>query len=767
MSVNLIGPMTKAAIPDPPGEIVNQVACASGSASVPVELTIVAKSLVAPCGVNIVFIIDESGSMDSTDPEQYRHKALLDLAVYYEPTREGLDRIAIITFNGDKAKLMSPNSPWKTWSETGAAVEELVDITPEGATPMASAMHLANNLLDGSGGAYRLAVLITDGGATVDSYTDTPKDTIMYELVPDAVSKRVIYSTISVMDESDFLLAYIATQTDYISPTSGTGEPSPFYLQHPDVETIADVYTVLFVAAMNRAVAQMVRIDEKLDDHLRVDPLRPLEIYGPGWDDDNLLGTTPASVSAQFTDTGRLIFDLKELEDSITLRFYVKLRPEAVTPQDSAAGYIDVDVDDSASKLSYLNPTEPLGAQTVQLPFPQTRIRFWLGVFVEKSLDQSTDQVRIALSNSDIIGVQWAELAEVPSWFVQAEVLEDQFDFHPFSLLLSNRIRTWFVNQCRAEGNFTEQTVLEIYAGWERACSRLKTSLHDVFDEDLGRFNVPGGGVSSALCSTKNQRGYYRLSGPIGPMEERLLKLKVSGISHYGPKMGASGWFAAPVDAISANNGLSEYRVSKPPFDWRQFESNPLFTQYCDQAHSPDLYVRNCFDYTDLPNLKALFVGFHPLPGGLPLKSPDFGLSGRFGRPVVNVTVHNGGDMVAAGSTVSVTSLFIAHVKKTIPAARLPLILLARGSKALPEVDPGESVQLAVRYTSFEIVHDPKQLLKPRPEKLRPKEVWESKLNLVGNAVVATKIRVKQADNEVMTSNNSAVDIRSLEDDLK
>ena len=66
--MTLIRGLTKVPIPHPPGHMDGYTAVVGGSASVPIELTLEGVVEKQPVGVDIVFLVDNSGSMkpDST-----------------------------------------------------------------------------------------------------------------------------------------------------------------------------------------------------------------------------------------------------------------------------------------------------------------------------------------------------------------------------------------------------------------------------------------------------------------------------------------------------------------------------------------------------------------------------------------------------------------------------------------------------------------------------------------------------------------------------
>jgi hypothetical protein len=124
--------------------------------------------------VDIVFLVDESGSMETTDSGRIRRTTIGQIL-------SGLTsdeyRAAVVVFN-DEATILG-GSPSLT-TDFDALINLVQALpAPSGFTNMAGAMELANSLLAQSNANHRLAILLTDGTPAVEHPSG-------YDLVQDA-----------------------------------------------------------------------------------------------------------------------------------------------------------------------------------------------------------------------------------------------------------------------------------------------------------------------------------------------------------------------------------------------------------------------------------------------------------------------------------------------------------------------------------------------------------------------------------------------------
>ena len=158
MPTPLLTNLWKRPDPHPPGEFVAgsipPTANVGGPDSVPIELHLEGISLQDQVGVDIIFLIDNSATMDSNDSDNKRYAAIRDLCLHFMPTRDHLDRIAIILFQGDRAE---PKTGWVKWSETlPVAIDLFENADGTGGTPMAHGIKTANDFHIASNGYFKL-----------------------------------------------------------------------------------------------------------------------------------------------------------------------------------------------------------------------------------------------------------------------------------------------------------------------------------------------------------------------------------------------------------------------------------------------------------------------------------------------------------------------------------------------------------------------------------------------------------------------------------
>jgi len=113
MSEPLITNLVKKPSPLPPGELMPgsapPTAVVGASDSVPIELHLTGIERPIQVGLDIVFLIDNSGSMGPdaphSDPFRERFRAVLEIINAFEVERNQFDRIAIILFGGGQSLL--------------------------------------------------------------------------------------------------------------------------------------------------------------------------------------------------------------------------------------------------------------------------------------------------------------------------------------------------------------------------------------------------------------------------------------------------------------------------------------------------------------------------------------------------------------------------------------------------------------------------------------------------------------------------------------
>ncbi len=117
-------------------------------------------SSMEPTKVDIVLIIDKSGSMDDNNRMTHTKKAVKLLSKYFETKRSVDARWKIVFFAGT-ASLASNTQNWITSDQLS------INVSPDGATNYESALNLANTQLGtGRADAKKIVLFLTDGEPT-------------------------------------------------------------------------------------------------------------------------------------------------------------------------------------------------------------------------------------------------------------------------------------------------------------------------------------------------------------------------------------------------------------------------------------------------------------------------------------------------------------------------------------------------------------------------------------------------------------------------
>jgi len=773
MSGPLIQDIKKITIPDAPGYIEEQadLTVVPGSASVPIELSFEGIHWEGDVGVDIVFLIDHSGSMDQdpphSDPEKKRFSSILELIDAFEPSRNHLDRIAIILFNGSSA---SVEQGWETWVNTRPTVQTLMNSSPGGGTPMEDGMRKANQLLINTDGTYKMVILLSDGDPTPDDLNNPQTTNIMFTLVPEAFNNRILYSTIYLYNPEypeqspadNSLLTYIADNTDYIT-TNPQAESPTYYFSIDDTDLIAQRYMELFDSIKDRVVPQDVIVQERINDRLFVDPDSSVSFIGSGIDQtQNILENTPIEDAYElFRTTKNFKIHLNELDGEAMLKFSVKLDLETITEDEYLNSYVEVDVNEL--KDSFIKYLQPAGMGSTQVTMPigqQRRIKFVLGINVLKEVSADIDQVELKASNLLNQAVEWLEVAECPSGFIDAYDVEEDFEFSPFKMIFDNRVVPWFFKQIFRTLNIPDTQNLrnEIRnALRDKHKELLKISAE--LDEYLCQFmfaeNPPG---RDDFWRTSNQRGIYKLAHNIPALGDKYIRFRIRDAS-YLVEDKPNQWLISPVDAVEPKYGpswfttLSRYTAKGMQY-WKQVMPNPDHYQFVTTEHRPDLFTSTCFWKNDILRLRKLFQGETVEGPWSLLDSEDIGFvryhsEYPFRKIGISIDIHNAGG-VGASSQLHVRSYFMPFIKEGLePPYFVSPPFFATGSSNV-ELDSHESKSYQINYDKFYFV----------PEGWSaPQSVENEFLAKIDNAIVINTVDINPAEGEVMLANNKAIEI--------
>ena len=813
-SLPLITNMKKEPKPHPPGYVEPEnpsTAVVGGSDSIPIELSFEGMEQQVPVGVYLAFLVDNSGSMDDNDPQEKRFRAIIDLANTFSPTRNSLDKIAILLLTGGEAVVYQG---WSSWSDTAQTMENLIGGGGSGATPIADGMGKANELLAATNGYFKLAILLSDGVPTPDVSTSFPYAKILGEdpyspeegLIHDARMKEILYSTIYLMrnpsqptaliPEVNSLLNQIAKGTNFVNPTP----PSDLarYYFRVDADGIADAYADLFGRVMEYAAPLSVFLRERIDDRLLIDADDEVEFV---FDDPrmseyyNILGFG-ADLEAQGVDSldaalehfrnhGVFQVYMNKLVGKARLRFSVKLNLEAVDPGASSEDRICIPVDKQPGQESYIRykmPTSgPDGVMRTD-PLPQATVCFKKGVSVTKHYEPSVtgNTVKISILNLDLNPAEWVEVAEFPTGFVNHSDIQDDIDFKPFELLVENRITPRLVGLIADWVIANEPGVTQLPSqDWDRArqvvsegvkagCRQLVN--RNLFDHYLSQFSfredLPEQFPIPDAWVTPQQRGIYRLVRNMDPMSTKFFTFKIHDAGFLQSDDPAC-WLLWSIDARPPKPTLEESILTMSWFreagrDRRPVRANPDYSQLLAYAPKPDLFMGTCFKSSTVLTHHRMFLTQDPAEGlWKSMDCADIEVHWPGSGPVNNrlgltVKIRNGGRQVADAHVkvrtyiipFTISALNLDLARRTF-SYTAPQVIACLANGQIPNVYPGTSGELTIYYDEY-------QLVESTPS--RPSS-GTADLSEIKAAILINVVDITPAEGELLTTNNNAIEI--------
>lgn len=800
---------TKTLEPLPPGYIepqaLDSTAIVGGPDIVPVEIRFEPVMGSMPIGIDLVFLIDNSGSMGPdpphSDPNGERFKAMLDLIDFFEPTRNNLDRIAVFLFQGDSATQVQG---WKSWSQTRGTVENyLMNTSPSGGTPMAHGMRLVHDLFRGGSNAFfKMVALISDGEPTNDVYTDTPVETI-YELAAEAKELQILYSTIYLTTlsppDDNALLERVAKSTDYKTLYQDDSDQAEYYYRITNLTEIPIAYQGLFGALIGRVWPRDVIIREQIANELQMDQDAEVEFTGAGFTvDQNILdygntgATTLEEALTYFKQTGIFEVHLNELDGKAVVRFSVKLNTDAVNPADySDPEKICIQVDKlttpptNGSYVSYLQPTGGPNAIRVTQPLPQAIICFKKGLSVSKVHDQvvNPDLVKIQLLNLDLYPIDGVQIAEFPSGWINVKKVSDDFGFKPWIMLLEHRILPWLTKlilNISDPPQISQWEVMDaLRAGYHSTLLPLEDQLAPYlcqfwFTDNFADVNPSvSDDILETFWRTIHQRGIYKLIQNFPALATKTLQFRISDASHL-KKDTAMPLLTLPIDAFEPVKGLaisrSRYAFTPNLLQWITIRHNPDHTQFVEGNVKADFYTKTCLSYEWLPCMYDLFTGIQtglqPCDPWRILDSPD--IRSIWSAPAllpnkplypptmgVRVKVNNCGSAPASG-LLRVKSLYIPFTGKELifssgapPTIKPSRIFFAEGECTIPTVAPGAFTTCGIYYHrgDFRYLDNPVEA------------VTDEYRRKVRKAMMINVVDINPVGSEELLSNNQAIEI--------
>jgi uncharacterized protein YegL len=315
-----------------------------------------------------VLVIDLSGSMKTSDPENQR----LDAAKHFVSLASSGIRIGVVSY-ADHAQVVSQLTT--DYPSLNSAIGSLAT-TADGLTNMAEAMKEAQKMLIQTGQtANRYIILLSDGWPEPDY--EAQVNEIQGPILREAVDNSLTYYTIG------FGFADIALLQDIALTTGGT-------FQSSTPEGLQAVYGQIFQVAAHQLVAGQIVLKEKLDSRLKVRP-------GSLWVSQGLAIPSSDQLN-QFYSTGVLEMKMGQLRSGFerSLSFEVSA-PGCLSPDDPQES-IDIPVDLLPdAHLEYV-----FGASPGSVPVEQRILTCKRpgSVRIEKEFDPTASKVTLKITNN-------------------------------------------------------------------------------------------------------------------------------------------------------------------------------------------------------------------------------------------------------------------------------------------------------------------------------------------------------------------------------
>ncbi|HUX58108.1 MAG TPA: vWA domain-containing protein [Bacteroidales bacterium] len=160
-----------------------------------IQVTVDGSTLTSPtvkAKVDIVFILDRSGSIEGTDPNEVSKQVIEEILPTLNPSQH---RTNVVTFS-DEARFVCNDITTLSTNFSGLSTCLHNIASPTGFTNIAAAMSLANTTLSTTGANHRIAILFTDGYPESESSYgyDMDQDTyITNTIIPGAILKDIAY----------------------------------------------------------------------------------------------------------------------------------------------------------------------------------------------------------------------------------------------------------------------------------------------------------------------------------------------------------------------------------------------------------------------------------------------------------------------------------------------------------------------------------------------------------------------------------------------
>jgi hypothetical protein len=700
--------------------------------SVGVTVVFTGTTKVRDVGAAFVFCVDNSGSMDYSDPDNKRFKAIKSLMETYKLTRDGLDRIAVVVFS-DKAEQVQG---FKTWEQMGATIDDIVALgdDPDGYTNISGAMALSSGLLNpnSSDRFYRMGIILTDGYPEPDSVAQ--EEYIIGTLIPAALSNRILYSTVFLSEGLDnALLKDIALGTDYMHEYTNLPAIHPFFYRRiDDPGSIFAMFDDFFSEIKDRAVAKDVTITERIDGKLDI-------VGAPTFYTDcnvnsivftGTNATPDTEINAaleKFRQTGVFKLSLREFEGTAMLSFRVKLDLSQLTDSQLGQEYIIVNADNAASNILYTYPTPDGSYAETTMGLPLLPIKFWLGARTDKSL--VGDLVTITSTNASPRSVERFQIIEFPSEYLNASDIKDNFGFDPFT------------------------PIADLFGVWSKAKAPILKKIGEKVNPYLCMTNRNNKQQDDRVWNTESSRGIYKLKASLPARDQRFLSIGISGACYLEEDL---------EDLITFNVDAEKSGYKFKPVAGNQvtpltpFPTNPPYSLRVNGDGQPDLYVLTCFNDMEISDFYEGLLGWTTVPAKqlkAMLDSDDIKYKVAPPNKVyLAITVRNCGDKPAS-----------AHLR--IESVFVP----KEGNNCYFMTEDKTVTVQAHGYKTVDVTFSQYWKIKePLPEfmKARPPETVSHMESLpalpVGPGMLVNGVEIYGAEGEEVLINNSAIEILGI-----
>jgi VWA domain-containing protein len=402
--------------------------------SISIEVHGDSKVMDIPIPMDVVFVIDQSGSMEENDPDNIRLMGVRNFIDSLDvPSRNQQDKAAIIEF-GSRAKGLSPQTSEGVAPNLTNNYDELkADLEAHNlfCTNIEEAMKLANQtLIQHGGNPNKLVVLLTDGwpmtqfsGGCYPNFYQ--QDTIVNQHIPDAITHDIRYYTIGLGEPQnicgsllDNLIAQ-GTNGAYCHASSPIALPGCF----------ADI----FEEESYKMITQDIIVDERLTNGFKYKQ-GSLNYSG---------GIIPPSSEElnYFSSQGRIDIKIGQLlENQLELFSFIASCEECVTavmPNETVSEVEllqTLSVDDSNSKVRYQLgdgvPREKL------IPLKEVCVKRPGGPTIKKLFDDVKREVTIRIKSNYLALNPSHIIRDVHVWEVLSEYFEADRD--PFKEYIGN-----------------------------------------------------------------------------------------------------------------------------------------------------------------------------------------------------------------------------------------------------------------------------------------------------------------------------------------